>query len=240
MIDLVQKGLELFSDHIEVEDPADPGVALADQGHRDFERMSVQTAAGVAGREMRQVTGRLDLKVLAKLEFHDISPGMARTTLHLAKENFKFSSAHFLIFDETHAERLHGHNYQVSVDLGVPSREEMAAKGFFVDFNVFKREIKAKVDAWDEHVLLPERQPEMRFRREGSSLHVDFRDRYYVFPADEVILLPVTNTSVEQLSRLLAEDLFQTFRSQNVSWLTVKVEETRGQGASTTIGEGDR
>lgn len=161
---------------------------------------------------------------------------MARTTLHLAKENFKFSAAHFLIFDAKNAEKLHGHNYQVTVDVGVPGDAAAGASGFFVDFNVFKREIKAVCDRWDERVLLPENHADMKIHREGASLHVNFRERYYVFPADEVVLLPVTNTSVEQLSRLLAETFETSFRAHGVSWVRVRVEETRGQGASTVAG----
>ena len=61
------------------------------------------------------------------------------TTLHLAKQNFKFSSAHFLIFDEKSAERLHGHNYQVKVHIFASNQAQDEAKGYFVDFNVLKK-----------------------------------------------------------------------------------------------------
>lgn len=162
---------------------------------------------------------------------------MTSTSLHLAKQNFKFSAAHFLIFDETSAERLHGHNYQVEVDLEVPEQGATAARGFFVDFNVFKKRIKERLDEWDEVVLLPERHPDMKLQRVGPSLEVRFRDRFYVFPANEVVLLPVTNTSVEQLSRLLAEAFFAEFKGHGVVGLRVQVEETRGQGASTSVRE---
>lgn len=155
--------------------------------------------------------------------------------MHLAKENFKFSSAHFLIFDGKTAEKLHGHNYRVRVDLEIPAGADLQGKGFFVDFNVFKKEIKRLVDLWDEHVLLPEKHPDMKIRREGPGLAVTFRERAYLFPADEVILLPVTNTSVEQLSRLLAEAMMATFRAHGVAAVTVHVEETPGQGASTRV-----
>jgi 6-pyruvoyl-tetrahydropterin synthase len=158
------------------------------------------------------------------------------TTLHLAKQNFKFSAAHFLIFDEKHAERLHGHNYQVKVDIKAPAEEEAQADGYFIDFNVFKKYIKAKLDNWDEIVLLPELHPEMKFGRTEKGLEVVFRDRFYAFPESEVILLPVNNTSVEQLSKLLAEDFFKEFKKYGVTKIRVYVEETRGQGASTTVG----
>lgn len=158
---------------------------------------------------------------------------MSTTTLHLAKQNFKFSAAHFLIFDEKHAERLHGHNYQVKVDIKAPSEEELHSDGYFIDFNVFKKFIKARLDQWDEIVLLPGKQPDMKFQKTAKTLEVSFRDRFYAFPLNEVILLPVTNTSVEQLSRLLAEEFYTEFKKYGVTSVRVYVEETRGQGAST-------
>ncbi|MDG0818199.1 6-pyruvoyl trahydropterin synthase family protein [Bdellovibrio svalbardensis] len=160
---------------------------------------------------------------------------MSTTTLHLAKQNFKFSAAHFLIFDETHAERLHGHNYQVKVDILAPTEEDLHSEGYFIDFNVFKKFIKAKLDSWDEIVLLPKDHPDMKFKSNEKSLEVTFRDRFYVFPKNEVILLPVTNTSVENLSRLLAEEFFAEFAQYGVRKVKVLVEETRGQGASSVV-----
>ncbi|HWU42230.1 MAG TPA: 6-carboxytetrahydropterin synthase [Bdellovibrio sp.] len=157
------------------------------------------------------------------------------TTLHLAKQNFKFSAAHFLIFDDKHAERLHGHNYQVVVDIVAPDEEEYHQEGYFLDFNIFKKYIKAKLDSWDEIVLLPKNQKDMKFVTKEKSLEVTFRDRFYVFPKEEVLLLPVSNTSVENLSRLLAEDFFQEFQKYGVREVKVLVEETAGQGAASVV-----
>ncbi|MNK01223.1 6-pyruvoyl tetrahydropterin synthase [compost metagenome] len=159
---------------------------------------------------------------------------MSTTTLHLAKQNFKFSAAHFLIFDEKHAEKLHGHNYQVKVDISVAEGADLHPQGYFVDFNVFKKYIKARLDQWDEIVLLPQNHPDMKFKKTDKSLEVTFRDRFYVFPLNEVTLLPVTNTSVENLSRLLAEEFIVEFKKHGVDKVIVSVEETLGQGASTT------
>lgn len=158
---------------------------------------------------------------------------MSHTSLHLFKQNFKFSSAHFLIFDETRAERLHGHNYQVRVDLQVPPVTQ--EQGYFVDFAVFKKAIKDRLDLWDEHVLLPRLHPDMKIKEKGNSLEVTFRDRFYVFPKDEVVLLEVTNTSVEWLSKILADDFWENFKTYGVTQLRVFVEETRGQGASSVV-----
>lgn len=161
---------------------------------------------------------------------------MSSTTLHLFKQNFKFSSAHFLIFDEQRAEKLHGHNYQVAVHLQVPEIGQASSeneRGYFVDFNVLKKLIKARCDEWDEHVLLPAKHPEMKIKKKNASLEVRFRERMYAFPANEVILLPITNTSVEQLSKLFAETLLADLQEFRVASVRVRIEETRGQGASS-------
>lgn len=157
---------------------------------------------------------------------------MSTITLHLAKQNFKFSAAHFLIFDDVSAERLHGHNYQVKVDVTASEDPASHNDGYFVDFNVFKKAIKAAVDTWDEMVLLPDLHKDMKFKETDKSLEVTFRDRFYVFPKNEVLRLPVTNTSVEQLAKLLSEKFMQDFRKHGVVKVLVTVEETSGQGAS--------
>ncbi len=160
---------------------------------------------------------------------------MSKTCLQLAKQNFKFSSAHFLIFDKKNAERLHGHNYRVEVEIGIPDDGHLTNRGFFIDFNVFKKYIKEACDRWDEHILLPALQEDMQFEEKGSTLEVRFRDRFYAFPLEEVVLLPVNNTSVEQLSKLLAEDFMREFAKYKIPYLSVFVEETPGQGAQTTV-----
>ena len=164
----------------------------------------------------------------------------SHTTLHLAKQNFKFSSAHFLIFDEKFAEMLHGHNYQVKVDLLGPSSEAYEDKGYFVDFAIIKKIIKEHCDRWDEHVLLPEKHPDMKYQisASGQNYEIHFRDRFYSLPIKETIWLPITNTSVENLSDLMARNLYQDFRKHKVVRVRVSIEETRGQSASSSYGEG--
>lgn len=162
---------------------------------------------------------------------------MHSTTLHLAKQNFKFSSAHFLIFDENSAEKLHGHNYQVKVDVSYASEKATEAQGYFVDFNVLKKIVKDHCDLWDEHILLPEKHPDMKYQisQSGKNYDIHFRDRFYSFPIIESIWLPITNTSVENLSLLLAKNIFKKIKDLGVTKIRVNVEETRGQSASSTV-----
>ena len=49
-----------------------------------------------------------------------VEPSVGRAyAIRVEKENLKFSSAHFLIFEDGTAERLHGHNYRVAVELSL-------------------------------------------------------------------------------------------------------------------------
>ncbi len=160
------------------------------------------------------------------------------TTLYLAKQNFKFSSAHFLIFNATEAEMLHGHNYQVCIELFGPQPDSYMQQGYFVDFSVIKKSVKAHCDLWDEHVLLPANHPDMKYQKSADqkNYEIHFRDRFYSLPVNETIWLPITNTSVEQLSMLMAETLFKEFKSLGVTGIQVDIQETLGQSARSFVG----
>jgi len=157
------------------------------------------------------------------------------TCLHLSKQDFKFSSAHFLIFDAENAERLHGHNYRVRLKLVADAEFDGGDSGFLIDFGEIKKIVRARLAVWDEHLLLPAENPFLKITEKDSELEVRYSDRKYVFPRREVILLPIPNTSVEWLSRLLAEEWFALFVDQGVKSLSVSVEETLGQAGSYTI-----
>ena len=157
--------------------------------------------------------------------------------LNLAKQNFKFSSAHFLIFDDQKAEMLHGHNYQVEVSLYPTENFNFEAQGYFIDFAEAKQSIKKLCDVCDEHILLPQKHKDMKHKIsvDGKNYEISFRDRFYSFPQSETIWLPITNTSVEQLSQLFAENLAESFKKFSVGKIEVTIEETRGQSATTSL-----
>lgn len=159
------------------------------------------------------------------------------THLNLAKQNFKFSSAHFLIFNDHEAEMLHGHNYQVEVSLFPEVKSNFEQQGYFIDFAEVKKIVKQQCDIWDEHILLPQKHKDMKNKEsaDGKNYEIHFRDRFYSFPKNETIWLPVTNTSVEQLSQIFAQNLWDKFKDSSVGRIHVTIEETRGQSATTVL-----
>ena len=149
--------------------------------------------------------------------------------ISIAKDYLKFSAAHFLIFPDGSAERLHGHNYKVTVDLQTALDEH----GLVVNFKEIKPLIRSICDELDEHLLLPGKHPVLRVAREGGQAIVRYRERHYSVPFDEVIVLPIGNTSAENLATWFGDELHRRAQAKwpgmRVHRLTVGVEETPGQ-----------
>lgn len=155
---------------------------------------------------------------------------MERWSIELEKEYFKFSAAHFLIFPDGTAERLHGHNYRVMVEIDGALTEH----GLVLDFKMVKPVIRELVDELDEHWLIPGEHPVLTYEeRADGVLEVRYQDRYYAAPREDVIVLPINNTSSENLAgwvgRELVERLARRFPDVAVRELRVAVEETSGQ-----------
>ncbi|KAA3614553.1 MAG: 6-carboxytetrahydropterin synthase [Planctomycetota bacterium] len=153
-------------------------------------------------------------------------------SIEVDKEYLKFSAAHFLIFPDGSAERLHGHNYRVYFRL----RAALSPFGLVMDFQMVKPVIRELVEELDEHWLVPAQHPELHIRERDRSLEIQYRDRLYMAPKDDIILLPINNTSAENLSSWIGRELHRRLQSRfpdvALDELWVAVEETPGQRGS--------
>ena len=120
--------------------------------------------------------------------------------LVLAKEDFKFSVAHFTIFGPHRAEQLHGHNYRVRVRV---SGEQVDDYGLLLDLGPFKAAIRQACAELDEKTLLPRDSPLVVIDEVQGRIGLEYDDRRYDLPTDEVCLLPVVNVTLEELARML-------------------------------------
>lgn len=155
---------------------------------------------------------------------------MERWSIELDKEYFKFSSAHFLIFPDGSAERLHGHNYRVYVEIDA----KLSQFGLVMDFKTVKPVVRELCDKLDEHWLVPGLHPVLTWgTREDGVTEVRYLERYYAAPSEDVIVLPINNTSSENLAAWFARELHrilkERFQDVHVNTLRVAVEETSGQ-----------
>jgi 6-pyruvoyltetrahydropterin/6-carboxytetrahydropterin synthase len=155
-------------------------------------------------------------------------PRAARSTLRLAKQDFAFAAAHFTLFPEQTAERLHGHNYHVRVEL---IGGEVDAHGFLLPVAPVKARIRAICDALDERILIPEKSALLGLRQTAEAVEVSLGTRSYRFPKNEVRLLPLPNVTIEALAKYVWGELTPALLGSPVSRLRVEVEETSGQSA---------
>ncbi|HSM14975.1 MAG TPA: 6-carboxytetrahydropterin synthase [Thermoanaerobaculia bacterium] len=146
--------------------------------------------------------------------------------LRLAKEDFKFSVAHFTLFSAERAEPLHGHNYRMSVEV---EGDSLGESGLVADTDALKAAIRAVCAGLDDRVLLPERSPWLRIEPSAGGLECRFAERRYLFPEGEVRLLPLINVSMELLARWVWDELARDLEGRGLARLAVEVEETSGQ-----------
>jgi 6-pyruvoyltetrahydropterin/6-carboxytetrahydropterin synthase len=152
---------------------------------------------------------------------------MAATfSLRLAKQDFKFSVAHFTIFAADRAEPLHGHNYRLALELEGDSLDEV---GLLADCERFKLAAREVCAALDDKVLVAAASPHVARRLDGGDLVVSFAERSYRFPENETLQLPLVNVSMELLARWAWDRLAEAAAGTAVETLTVEIEETPGQ-----------
>ena len=155
---------------------------------------------------------------------------MEEWSIQIDKEYLKFSAAHFLIFPDGTAERLHGHNYRVYVEI----QANLSPHGLVLDFLQAKPVVRELVDELDEHWIIPDQHSDLKHSlREDGVMEVRYKDRYYAAPSEDVLVLPINNTSAENLSAWLGGELVKRLEARfpelELLGLEVRVEETPGQ-----------
>lgn len=148
--------------------------------------------------------------------------------ISLGKEDMKFSSAHFTLFEHA-IERLHGHNYRVSLTLRAPALR----RGLLLDFGVVKQEARRLCIELDEALLVPAACDELVITERDGEIDLRCRGKRYVLPASDCRLLPIPNASCECLAEYFCRTLLARLRpalgAAGVASLAVTVEESPGQ-----------
>jgi 6-pyruvoyltetrahydropterin/6-carboxytetrahydropterin synthase len=161
-------------------------------------------------------------------------------TIHIRKDYLKFSAAHMTVFPDGGKEALHGHNYQVELEVELTEPPTLAR---LLSYDVFKQALRAVCRDWDEKVLIASDNPWLETLSSGESEY-EFRlcGKRYVLPADEVVALAVDNITVENLTRLLFDRFWETLGDNRaIAWrewvaaVRLRIDESRGQGATYSV-----
>jgi 6-pyruvoyltetrahydropterin/6-carboxytetrahydropterin synthase len=160
------------------------------------------------------------------------------TTIHIDKEAHKFSAAHFTIFSATERERLHGHNFSVSARILAPVDDN----GLTGDYAVYKNEIRKLCDALDEYTLIPSRSPFLKLEEEGAYHRVEHNGDVMLLLKADTLLIPVRNTTVEDLSFYLLQTLLADqglLQAQDIRQIEVMVSSGPGQTGAASWSRDD-
>lgn len=154
------------------------------------------------------------------------------TTITLSKEYQKFSAAHFTIFSATNRERLHGHNFSVTVAITVPVGDD----GLCFSYRIYKDILKQVCEELDEYVLIPEFSPHLKISEEGVYYHIEFNKEIIPLLKSDTKLLPIRNTTVEEFADYILKQLLLTNENADqfdIHKLEVKVFSGPGQCGSS-------
>jgi 6-pyruvoyltetrahydropterin/6-carboxytetrahydropterin synthase len=154
-----------------------------------------------------------------------------RFKVRVTKDHLVFCSGHFISYEGDKCERLHGHNYRTTVEV-----EGVLDENHYVfDFIALKHRTKAITDELDHYMMLPTRNPYITVTELAQGIQVRYKEREWVFPRSDCVLLPIENTTAELLARYIAQRLADDLRRHHgfvPQVLRVEVEENIGQSAT--------
>ncbi len=149
----------------------------------------------------------------------------------VTKDHLVFCSGHFISYEGDRCERLHGHNYRTAVEV----EGDLDGNFYVFDFIALKQRTKVITDELDHRMMLPTRNVHITVTERPASLHVRYREREWLFPRDDCVLLPIENTTAELLARYIGQRLLADLKRQYQfvpRVLRVEVEENIGQSAT--------
>ena len=139
----------------------------------------------------------------------------------------RFSSAHFITFGGK-CERLHGHNYGVVVELEGTLGEDKLV----FDFTIIKKVTRELCRRLNHHFLLPLYNPHLEVHELADAWEIRFGAKRYVFPREDVLALPIDNSTAERLAEYFCLELrreLAAYETANVQTIMVGVEEAPTQ-----------
>ena len=143
------------------------------------------------------------------------------------RNTLRFAAAHFTTF-AGQCEPLHGHNYDVIVEV----EGELTEDSWVVDFSELKSMTPALCQELDHKFILQRESRALQINEGKSNWKVRFQERGWVFPKSDVVALPIDNTTAERLAEWFAGRLREELASRgatNVASIAVGVEEMPGQ-----------
>jgi 6-pyruvoyltetrahydropterin/6-carboxytetrahydropterin synthase len=154
-------------------------------------------------------------------------------TVRVERNRLRFMSAHMATWEGA-CEPLHGHNYQLTVEVA----GGLTADSWVIDFSLLKRIARERCEEIDHTFLLQRNSRVLAIEELDDTWQITTPDhRRFQLPKSDVSVLPIDNTTVERLAEWFHAEIaaaLQTEGMTNVGMLRIEVEEAPGQSGSYT------
>lgn len=125
--------------------------------------------------------------------------------IEIHKEEVCFSAGHFTIFSATQRENLHGHNYNVSAAI----ETQVGDNGLTFDYRVYRNKLQEISKTLDLRFLLPAHSKFLKIEDAGDMLFAHYNNERIPFLKRDVLVLPMTNVTLEELSNWFLNHLLE-------------------------------
>ena len=161
------------------------------------------------------------------------SQSSSRSSSHavtVERQRLRFAAGHFATFADE-LEPIHGHNYDVIVEVIGPLTDE----SWVIDFSLLKRLTREVCETLDHKFLLQMDSRALTITDDDTHYVIRYRDELpYRLPKHDVAALPIDNSTAERLSQYIAGRLIDSLEVDGppgLARLRVGVEEMPGQAA---------
>jgi 6-pyruvoyltetrahydropterin/6-carboxytetrahydropterin synthase len=147
--------------------------------------------------------------------------------ISVERNTLRFAAAHMATF-EGQCEPLHGHNYQLFVEL----EGALTDDSWVFDFGALKETARSICQELDHKFLLQRESRIIEILETETNWKIRAYGKGYVFAKPDVIALPIDNTTAERLAEYISGRLRAALAERaatNVTSVTVGVEEAPGQ-----------
>ncbi len=138
--------------------------------------------------------------------------------IRVTKDSLVFSAAHFITFNGTVCERIHGHNWRVEAAIEGPLDDNH----YVFDFTALRDGLQVLVQELDHRVLLPACHPLIRIGTSSDDREItaSFENKRWVFPREDCFILPIANTTAELIARWIGLSLISRLKLTDQHGLT--------------------
>ncbi len=156
--------------------------------------------------------------------------GAERRAVTVEGVRLRFAAAHMATLGDE-LEPLHGHNYIVRCRV----EGALTSDHWVIDFSMLKRLAREACERLDHRFLLQRDSNLLDIEERADAWIVRFGDSEYRFPAADVAVLPIKNSTAELIAQWLCEVVIAGLAAEgadNLARIAVEVEEMPGQSGS--------